>query len=580
MNKIVKTVLAIAAVAAAFAGGAYLGRASKSDMVITSSAGGAEYAGGFKAEGEAAGKVKAAANAGSLKSVAGPPGPHSVVVKDGESILQAVKNAEPGTTIRVMPGTYSETVYIDKDNIRIIGVIEAGRRPVLDGKKQLNDAILYSGNNFVVENLEIRNYKGNGVMGQAGNNFEIRNNVVIDTGVYGIFPQLGQNGVVEYNVVSRIADAAIYIGMSDNVHVAHNEVFDSVAGIEIENSRHAIVENNYVHDNTGGLLAFVTPGLPIKTTQDVIFRNNFVVNNNTKNFGAPGSTVAGIPSGTGILVMAADDVVIEGNVVSNNKVAGIIVTDHGHASNITVDPESEPNSDRVRLLDNVMLNNGYETIPEGKALLLAEGKGGKNLDIIRVGPSPGSCIVNRHQYVTAGVGDFGECDFTHTANVVDVPAAAGAAAQDRHRRARQGRVPRHLQRLPHLQRPDDRAAGAGDPGALPRQPAGPRRLHREARQEAAGLPGNAAAGLPRSGDATGCREVHACREELSRLKTDETLIGGFDDSTQSQADARHRGRPRQQCRICGARRTATGRRPGHSGGIVRARSGRGDRTAA
>ena len=174
-----------------------------------------------------------------------------------------------------MPGTYSETVYIDKDNIRIIGVIEAGRRPVLDGKKQLNDAILYSGNNFVVENLEIRNYKGNGVMGQAGNNFEIRNNVIVDTGVYGIFPQLGQNGIVEHNVVSGIADAAIYIGMSDNIHVAHNEVFDSVAGIEIENSRHAIVENNYVHDNTGGLLAFVTPGLPIKTTQDVIFRQQF-----------------------------------------------------------------------------------------------------------------------------------------------------------------------------------------------------------------------------------------------------------------------------------------------------------------
>ena len=56
-------------------------------------AGGAEYAGGFKAEGGAAERVQAAASAGSLKSVAGPPGPHSVVVKDGESILQAVKNA-------------------------------------------------------------------------------------------------------------------------------------------------------------------------------------------------------------------------------------------------------------------------------------------------------------------------------------------------------------------------------------------------------------------------------------------------------------------------------------------------------
>ena len=89
-------------------------------------------------------------------------------------------------------------------------------------------------NNIVIENLKIMHYKGNAIMGQAGNNFEIRNNLIVDTGVYGIFPQLGQNGIVEGNIISGIEDAAIYIGMSDNVHVTHNEVFDSVAGIEIE----------------------------------------------------------------------------------------------------------------------------------------------------------------------------------------------------------------------------------------------------------------------------------------------------------------------------------------------------------
>ena len=402
-----KGVIALVVAALLFGTGAYLGRGSKQEVTISSSTAGASYAGGFKAE---------SASATVVRSVAGPAPKNVVVVKNGESIQAAIKAAPQGTIVRVMPGTYHETVYVDKDDIRIVGVIEEGRRAVLDGEKKLNDAILYSGNNFVAENLEIRNYKGNGIMGQAGNNFEIRNNVIASSGVYGIFPQLGQNGIVEHNVVSGIADAAIYIGMSDNILVAHNEVFDSVAGIEIENSRHAIVEHNYVHDNSGGLLAFVTPGLPIKTTVDVIFRNNFVVRNNHANFGAPGSTVSGIPAGTGILVMAADDVVIEGNVISDNKVSGVIITDHAHASNITADPESDPNSDRVKLLDNVMLNNGYDTIKEAKALLLADGKLNKqNLDIVRVGPSPGSCIINRHQYVTAGIGDFAECEFTNTA---------------------------------------------------------------------------------------------------------------------------------------------------------------------
>jgi parallel beta-helix repeat protein len=403
-------IIGLVMIAAAFAAGLMIGKNkdNASPPPVSSSSGGATYSGGFSA------RDNTLTLSGNGKSVAGPlKSDVVIVVKDGESIQQAVQNAQPGTTIQVMPGTYRETVFIDRDDIRLIGVIEEGRRAVLDGEGKLNDAILFSGNNIVVENFTITRYKGNGIMSQAGNNWEIRNNLIIDTGVYGIFPQLGQNGVIEYNVVSGIEDAAIYVGMSDNVHVAYNDVFDSVAGIEIENSRHAIVEANRVYNNTGGILAFITPGLPIKTTFDVIIRNNLVLANNHANFGAPGSTVAGIPAGTGILVMAADDVVIEGNIIRDNKNAGIVITDHAHAANVTVDPESDPNSDRVKILNNTMLNNGTDPVPEIKAYMLTELKTG-NPDIISVGPTKDSCIINRHQYVTAGVDNFAECDFTNT----------------------------------------------------------------------------------------------------------------------------------------------------------------------
>lgn len=403
-----KQILGLVLIAVAFVAGVYLGKGGDPAPMIKAADTVATYEAGFSAEGNTL------TLDGNTKSVAGPPMTDIVVVvNDGESIQEAVKAAAPGTTIRVMPGTYHETVYIDKDGIRLIGVIDKGRRAHLDGKGELNDAILYSGNNIVVENFKITGYKGNGIMSQAGNNWEIRNNLIIETGVYGIFPQLGQNGVVEHNIISGIEDAAIYVGMSDNVHVAYNDVFDSVAGIEIENSRHAIVEANRVYNNTGGILAFITPGLPIKTTYDVIIRNNFVIANNHPNFGAPGSIVAGIPAGTGILVMAADDVVIEGNIIRDNKNAGILITDHGHASNVTIDPESDPNADRVRLLDNVMWNNGYEPIAEIKALMLSQLKTG-NPDIVRVGPSEDSCILNRHRYVAVGVDDFSDCDYSNT----------------------------------------------------------------------------------------------------------------------------------------------------------------------
>ncbi len=342
----------------------------------------------------------------------------TVTIKPGDSIQEAVKAAQPGTTIKIMPGTYSETVYIDKDSIHLIGVIEKGRRATLDGLGKLNDAILYSGNNIKVENLFITRYKGNGIMGQAGNNFEIRNNVIANTGVYGIFPQLGKNGLVEHNVVSGIEDAAIYIGMSDNVQVSHNDVFDSVAGIEIENSRHCVVENNFVYNNTGGILAFITPGLPIKTTYDVIIRNNFVADNNHPNFGAPGSTVAGIPAGTGILVMAADQVIIEDNIIKNNKNTGILIVDHAHAANVTADPESEPNPDEITILNNTMLNNGYETIKEITALMMLEGNVGAEPDIVHVSEGKDSCILDRSQYVTVGLKEYGNCKPSNTDHIV------------------------------------------------------------------------------------------------------------------------------------------------------------------
>lgn len=350
-------------------------------------------------------------------------------VNDGDSIQDAVLAAQPGDTIRVLPGTYQETVYIDKDDIALVGVISGSNWPTLDGEGFRNDAILYSGNGIRIENLKITRYKGNAIMGQAGNNFVIRHNWIIDTGVYGIFPEYGQNGLIEYNVLSGIEDAAIYVGMCDNIHVAHNEVFENVAGIEIENSRHAVVENNVAYNNTGGILVFITPGLPIKTTYDVIVRNNFVYNNNHPNFGAAGSIVAGLPPGTGIVVMAADDVIIENNIIRDNKNVGIVITDHASFANVTADPESEPNPDRVQILNNLMTGNGTEPITEIKALM-AVNLTTEAPDIVAVGGGKDSCILERGRYRTLGLGDYSNCSRRHTHDVASYLLPEPAAPRD------------------------------------------------------------------------------------------------------------------------------------------------------
>jgi parallel beta-helix repeat protein len=352
-------------------------------------------------------------------------------VRDGDSIQASVKAAAAGDTILVYPGTYRETVYVDKDDITLKGVVEEGEWPNLEGDKQLNDAILYSGNGFSVEWFKITNYKGNAIMGQAGNNFSIRNNWIIDTGVYGIFPEFGENGLIENNVLSGIEDAAIYVGMCDHIDVRNNRVFDNVAGIEIENSRHALVEGNIAHNNTGGILVFITPGLPIKTSNDAIIRRNTVIDNNTPNFAIPGSLVSNIPAGTGMLILAGDDVIIEDNIITGNNTAGIIVTSQDFATDVAGDPDSDPNPDRVQIRDNVMFNNGNDPVTDVKALMLTQ-LSTTGPDILAykgaADAERGSCVSRRDAYRTFGLGDWTDCDsptVTAADAVGDKPTLAG-----------------------------------------------------------------------------------------------------------------------------------------------------------
>ena len=115
----------------------------------------------------------------------------TLTVKEGESIMAAVMRAKPGDTIRVMPGLYRETVFIDKDNIHLQGVVQADKWPVLDGEGKLNDGILASGHGVVIERMWVKRYKGNGIMTQGANNYQIVHNVVEGPTFYAIFPSSG-----------------------------------------------------------------------------------------------------------------------------------------------------------------------------------------------------------------------------------------------------------------------------------------------------------------------------------------------------------------------------------------------------
>ncbi|HWO03037.1 MAG TPA: parallel beta-helix domain-containing protein [Blastocatellia bacterium] len=271
-------------------------------------------------------------NTGSSKEALAARAPQTITVKAGESIQAAVDRARSGDTIEVWPGTYKEEVKIDLDNITLRGIASevlsgdtsgSPRRPVLDGEKKLGDGVIATGSNFVIENFDLKDYIANGVVAQHARNVTFRNLKIDTTGLYGVYPVSCTGVTIENCVATGIADAALYVGQSRDIVVRDSEAYGNVTGIEIENSINAVVENNYVHDNTGGILVFVLPNNPSKVGRDCIVRNNRVIDNNHANFGNPNSIVSGVPPGTGVLVMAAKNTEVTGNEIRGNDCYGV-----------------------------------------------------------------------------------------------------------------------------------------------------------------------------------------------------------------------------------------------------------------
>lgn len=88
--------------------------------------------------------------------------PQTITVKAGEKIQTAVDKARPGDTILISSGTYNEGVVVKRNNITVRGEGQGDTRPVLDGQKQIGNGIIACGDQFVVENLIVKNYQANG----------------------------------------------------------------------------------------------------------------------------------------------------------------------------------------------------------------------------------------------------------------------------------------------------------------------------------------------------------------------------------------------------------------------------------
>lgn len=249
-----------------------------------------------------------------------------------DAVQTALGDAQPGDVICFQPGTYAlhDEVTLATPNVELRGS-RAGRA-IFDfsGQRSGANGVAVAADGFLMQHLTVKNSAGQGIRIQKSTGVTLRDVEVtwdagpmMGNGGYGIYPTECTDVVITQCQVSYASDAGVYVGQSHHIVVDHDETFGNVIGIEIENSDDAEVMHDDSHDNVGGILAFNLPFLPRKGTHRVTIHDNQVHDNNQETFAAPGSIVRQVPAGTGIMVVAADEIEVHHNHVEHNDSIGI-----------------------------------------------------------------------------------------------------------------------------------------------------------------------------------------------------------------------------------------------------------------
>jgi parallel beta-helix repeat protein len=139
-----------------------------------------------------------------------------------------------------------------------------------------------------------------------------------------------------------------------------------VAGIEIENSLNADVFDNTATNNTGGILVFDLPDLIQKRGGFVRVYNNKIVENNLSNFAPKGNIVAKVPKGTGVLILATNNVEIFDNQILNNKSSGVGIISYFMTENPIKDSLYYPYPTSINIHDNNFERRRERATSEGR----------------------------------------------------------------------------------------------------------------------------------------------------------------------------------------------------------------------
>jgi parallel beta-helix repeat protein len=285
--------------------------------------------------------------------------------------------AQPGATIEIPAGRHELTRTLTLTGKRGVTLRGAGMdRTVLSfaGQSSGAEGLKVEADAVRIEGLTIQDTKGDALKVERSEGVTIRNVKAewtrgphSDNGAYGLYPVQCSNVLIEDSVSIGASDAGIYVGQSSQVVVRRSRAEKNVAGFELENTKAAELYDNEAIGNTGGILVFDLPDLPVQGGRDIRVYRNVVRGNNEPNFAPSGNIVAKVPTGTGVMIMANDAVEVFDNTIEDHRTMNLAVVSYYVTEEKIKDPRYDPVPESVFVHDNRFGRGGYD--PAGGAAL-------------------------------------------------------------------------------------------------------------------------------------------------------------------------------------------------------------------
>ncbi len=205
------------------------------------------------------------------------------------SIDTALNAAQPGDTVRLLPGVYYTPVNFPHggtdDNPITLTSHDSPLTAVIDCQNSGNvNGVNVTYSNIVVDGLEVRNVYYSGIKVDG----DVHGTTGADSyGNWGGYHSRlwrlhgADNIIIKNNKIHEIGYDGIKVGHVDNIQILNNEIYNCGAdpnttqqGIDLVGVYSAIIRGNYVHDEE---LSQMSVGIFFKGgSEDIICENNYV----------------------------------------------------------------------------------------------------------------------------------------------------------------------------------------------------------------------------------------------------------------------------------------------------------------